>query len=59
MIQKSFRVGAMGAAQTNVYHKCFKDDQESAESDPLSGMPETSITHENVERVLATINKDE
>ena len=37
MIQKAFRDNAMSAAQIKVWHKCFKDGQESVESDPRSG----------------------
>ena len=40
-------------------HKCFKDGQESVESDPCSGMHETNRTPKNVERVPAAINKDQ
>ena len=42
-----------------MWHKCFKDGQESVESDPHSGRPATSRTPENVERVQAVINKDQ
>ena len=42
-----------------VWHKCFKDGQESVESDPHSGRPATSRTSENVERVQSAINKDQ
>ena len=58
MIQKAFRDNAMSAAQIKVWHKCFKDGQESVESDPHSGRPATSNTPESVERVWAAINKD-
>ena len=58
MIQKAFGDGAMTAAQVIVWHKCFKDGQESVESGPHSGRPATSRTPENVEGVWATINKD-
>ena len=57
MIQKSFGDGAMNAVQIKVWHKCFKDGQESVESDPRSGRPATSRTPENVERVRAAIIK--
>ena len=59
MIQKAFRGNAMSVAQIKVWHKCFKDGRESAESDPHSGRPATSRTPENVERVQAVINKDQ
>ena len=49
----------MSAAQMKVWHKCFKDGQESVESDPHSGRPATSRTSENVERVQSAINKDQ
>ena len=58
MIQKAFVDDAMGAAQVKVWHKCFKDGQESVESDPCSGRHASSRTPENVERVQAAINKD-
>ena len=54
MIQKAIEDDAMRAAQIKVWHKHFKDVQESVESDP----PATSRTPENVEHVSATINKD-
>ena len=41
-----------------MWHKLFKDGQESVESDPCSGRPATSRTPENVEHVRAAINKD-
>ena len=56
--QKAFRDDAMSAAQIKVWHKHFKDDWESVESDWHSGRPETSRTPENVEHVWAAINKD-
>ena len=59
MIQKAFRDNAMSAVQIKVWHKCFRDGQESVESDPHSGRPATSRTPENVECVLAAINKDQ
>ena len=59
MIHKAFRDDAMSAAQIKMWHKCFKDGRESVESDPHSGRPATSRTSENVERVQATINKDQ
>ena len=48
----------MSAAQIKVWHKYFKDGQESVESDPCSGRPATSRISENVEHVRAAINKD-
>ena len=57
MIQKSFSDDAMNAVQIKVWHECFKDGQESVESDPCSGRPTTSKTPENVEHVRAAINK--
>ena len=41
-----------------VWHKCFKDGQESVENDPRSGRPAVSRTPENVERVRAAIHKN-
>ena len=41
-----------------MWHKCFKDGQESVESDPYSGRPTTARTPENIELVQAAINKD-
>ena len=58
MIQKFFGDDAMSVAQIKVWHKCFKDGQESVESDPWSGRPATSRTPENVEHVQAAINRD-
>ena len=57
MIQKAFADDTMSAAQIKAWHKCFKDGQESVESDPRSGRPATSRTPENVEHVQAAINK--
>ena len=58
MIQKAFRDVAMSAVQIKVWHKHFKDGQESVKSDPSSGRPATIRTHKNVQRVQAAINKD-
>ena len=58
MIQKAFGNDAMSAVQMKVWHKHFKDGQESVESDPRSGRPAASKTPENVEHVWAAINKD-
>ena len=58
LIQKVFGDNAMSAAQLKVWHNHFKDGQESVESDPHSGKPETSRTPVHVERVWAAINKD-
>ena len=55
MIQKAFWDDAV---QIKVWHKCFKNGQESVESNPCSGRPATSRAPENVERVRAAINKD-
>ena len=44
MIQKAFRDDAMTAEQIKLWHKCFKDGQESAECDPCSARPATSTT---------------
>ena len=35
LIQKDFGDDAMSAVQINMWHKCFKDGQESVESDPV------------------------
>ena len=59
MIQRAFGDDAMSAAQIKVWHKSFKDGQESVESDPRSGGPETSRTPETAERVQAAISKDQ
>ena len=59
MTQKAFRDDATSAAQIKVWHKCFRDDRESIESDPHSGKPTTSRTPENVEHVGAATNKDQ
>ena len=58
MIQKAFGDDVMSAAQVKVWHKCFKDSQQSVESDPHSGRPVRSRTPENAEHVRAAINKD-
>ena len=57
MIQKDFRDDATSAAHIKVWHKCFKDDCESAESDPRSGRPAASRTPETVECGQASINE--
>ena len=48
MIQKAFRDDAMSAVQIKVWHKCFKDGQESVESDPCSGRHSASLRTLNV-----------
>ena len=53
LIQKAFRNDARSAVQIKVWHKCFKEGEESVERDPCSGRPE------NVEHVWAAINKDQ
>ena len=58
MIQKSFEDNAMNVAQMKMWHKCFKDGQESVERDQHSGRPATSRTPEKVECVEVAINKD-
>ena len=57
MIQMVFGDDAMSTVQIKVWHKRFKDGQESVDSDPCSGRPATSRTSENVECVQAAINK--
>ena len=42
-----------------MWHKCFKDGQESPESDPYSGSPATSRTPENVDHIQAIVNQDQ
>ena len=59
MIPKTFGDDAISVVQIKVWHKCFKDCQESVESDPCSGRSATSKTPENVERVWAAINKNQ
>ena len=59
MIQKGFRDDAMSAVQIKVWHKHFKDGQDSVESDPHSRRSATSRTPENVECVGAATNKDQ
>ena len=49
----------MSAVQINMWHKSFKDGQESVESDPRSGRSAASRTPENAERVQAAISKDQ
>ena len=48
----------MSAAQIKMWHRCFKDDWASVESDPRSVQPATSRTPENIERVQPVISKD-
>ena len=50
-IQRDLGDDTMNAAQIKVWHKCFKDGQESVESDPRSGRPATSRTPKIVERI--------
>ena len=59
MIQKAFGDDAMSAAQMKVWHKCFKDGQESVQSDPCSRRHATRRTPENAERIQAAMNKDQ
>ena len=58
IIQKAFRDDAMTAEQIKLWHKCFKDGQESVESDPCSGRPAISRTPQKIEHVWAAINTD-
>ena len=57
MIQKALGDDAMSAVQIKVWHECFKNGQESFQSDPRSGRPGTSGTPENVKCVWSAINK--
>ena len=59
MIQRAFGDDAMSAVQINMWHKSFKDGQESVESDPRSGRSAASRTPENAECVQAAISKDQ
>ena len=59
MTQKTLENDAMSAAQIKLWHKCFKDGQESVESDPRSGRPATSRTPKNIECVQAAVHKDQ
>ena len=47
----------MSRAQIKVWHKHFKDGQDSVESDPCSGRPAISRTPGDVESVQTSINK--
>ena len=58
MIQRAFREDEMSAAQIKVWHKCFKDGQESVESDPHSERLARSRTPENAEHIWSAINRD-
>ena len=49
----------MNAAQIKVWHKHFKDGQESVESDPCSGRPAKVRTPEHAEHVQAAIIKNQ
>ena len=55
----TFGDSSTSAVQIKMWHKPFKDGQESIESDPCSARPATSRAPENVERVRAAINKDQ
>ena len=57
MIEEAFRDDAMSAVQIKMWHKHFKDDGESVESDPCSGRPATSREPGNVKCEWAAINK--
>ena len=57
MIQKASGDNAMSANQIKVWHKYFKDGQESVENGPHSGRPATSRTLENIEHVRVAIRK--
>ena len=49
----------MNTGQIKLWHKCFKDGQESVEcDDPRPGRPATGRTPENIEHVQPAINKD-
>ena len=39
MIQKAFGDNVMSAAQVKLWHKCFRDGQETVGSDPQSRRP--------------------
>ena len=58
MIQKAFRDDATSAVQIKLWHKVFKDGQESVESDPHSGRPATSRAPEDVRHGRAAVNRD-
>jgi len=58
MIKKAFGDDSMSEAQIKLWFRCFKDGQESLESDRRSGRPSTSRTPENVESVRAAINEN-
>ena len=59
MIHKAFVDDAMSAVQIRVWHKCFKDGQESGERDPCCRRPAASRIFENVKCARAAINKDQ
>ena len=59
MIRKAFGDNAVSAVQGKVWHKHFKDGQESVESDPCSERPATSRSPENVEGVQSAVNRDQ
>jgi hypothetical protein len=52
MIQKALGDDASGVKQIKIWHKHFKDGQESAEFDPISGRPATIRTPENVQPAI-------
>ena len=47
----------MRDTRTRLWHRCFKNDQESIECDLHSGRPLTSTTPKNVEQVQVAVNK--
>ena len=51
MIQKALEHDVTSATQIKVWHKHFKDGQESVGGESCSGRPAKSRTPENVERV--------
>lgn len=58
MINKAFKDDSMSDSNIKVWYKRFKDGRESVNSEPRSGRPSTSRTHENVERVRLAIHEN-
>ena len=51
MIQEAFVGESMGITEIKEWHRRFKNDRTSVDSDPRSGRPSLTTTPENIERV--------
>ena len=59
IIKKAFGDDSMTEAQIKLWYRCFKDGQETTDSDPHSGRSSTSRTLKNVECVWAAIKENQ